>query len=209
VPGVRGTTATCPICFRDGERGNVIRIPYRCGAQESVGSGCCVAADAHTGRPSGGATSFRSREIGGNHSSAGLFMQFLCRETCNQKSSEPHECQPKAISQALSLRGAEREFGSGDYWGLHMLEPRPAVPHQPDSSQVLLRFVVRLILVITVASFSTQAFGAMLAALLALSGIFCSVMGLLRHESIFGPVLTHWDEAAACAILSRLAGALS
>jgi hypothetical protein len=74
---------------------------------------------------------------------------------------------------------------------------------------VLVRFGVRLILVVTVASFSTQAFGAMLPALLVLSGIFCAVMGLLRHESIFGPVLTHWDEAAACAVLGRLAGALS
>jgi hypothetical protein len=90
-----------------------------------------------------------------------------------------------------------------------MQQPRPVAPRQPHSSQVLVRFVIRLILVFTVAGFSTQAFGTMLAALLLLSGIFCALMGLLRHESIFGPVLTHWDEAVACTTLGHLVVALS
>ena len=90
-----------------------------------------------------------------------------------------------------------------------MQKPRPAIPNQPGSSQVLVRVVIRLILVITVASFSAQAIGTMLAPLLVLSGIFCAAMGLMRHEPIFGPVLTHWDEAAACAMLGHLAGAFA
>jgi hypothetical protein len=90
-----------------------------------------------------------------------------------------------------------------------MQQPRPAPSHQPDSSQVLARFVIRLILVIAVASFSRQAFGTMLAPLLLLTGMFCVIVALIRHEQNFGPVLTHWDEAVACAILGQLAGALS
>ena len=90
-----------------------------------------------------------------------------------------------------------------------MEQPRPAIPHQPPSSQVLVRFVVRLILVITVASFGPRAFGTLLPSLLVLSGVFCAVMGFMRHEPVFGPVLTHWDEAAACAVLGYLVGAFA
>jgi hypothetical protein len=90
-----------------------------------------------------------------------------------------------------------------------MEQPRPAIPHHPQSSQALVRFLIRLILVVTVASFGNHAFGAFLSSLLVLSGIFCAVMGFIRHEPIFGAVLTHWDEAVACAILGRLVVAFS
>jgi hypothetical protein len=90
-----------------------------------------------------------------------------------------------------------------------MEQPRPAIPHQPQSSQVFVRFLIRLILVAAAASFDTQAFGALLPSLLVLSGVFCAVMGFMRHEPIFGPVLTHWDEAVACAVLGHLVAGLS
>jgi hypothetical protein len=47
------------------------------------------------------------------------------------------------------------------------------------------------------------------AALLALSVIFCVVMGTMRREALFGPMLTHWDEAAAYAVIGRLVSVLS
>jgi hypothetical protein len=59
------------------------------------------------------------------------------------------------------------------------------------------------------ATLSPEGFGTVFAALLALSAIFCAVVGALRRESIFGPMLTHWDEAAACAVLGHLVVALS
>jgi hypothetical protein len=31
----------------------------------------------------------------------------------------------------------------------------------------------------------------------------------MRREAMFGPVLTHWDEAAAYAVIGRLASAFS
>jgi hypothetical protein len=88
-------------------------------------------------------------------------------------------------------------------------EPRFPIPHQLSSAQVLVRFVFRLGLVGTFATFSPKGFGTVFAALLALSAIFCAVVGALRRESIFGPMLTHWDEAVACAVLGHLVVALS
>jgi hypothetical protein len=90
-----------------------------------------------------------------------------------------------------------------------MVEPRPTIPHQFNSSQVILRFVFRIVLLSAFAAFGTQGFGMMFAALLALSAIFCAVVGAMRREAMFGPVLTHWDEAAAYAVIGRLVSVLS
>ena len=80
---------------------------------------------------------------------------------------------------------------------------------RPLNSQVIFRFLFRLMLLSAFATMSSQGFGKALAGLLALSAIFCLVTGALRREAILGPVLTHWDEAAAYAFLSRLSLALS
>ena len=89
-----------------------------------------------------------------------------------------------------------------------MKEPGPTIPHQLNSSQVVFRFVFRLVLLSTLANFGIQGFGATLASLLALSAIFCMVAGAMRREAIFGPVLTHWDEAVAYIVLGRVVSAL-
>ena len=90
-----------------------------------------------------------------------------------------------------------------------MPEPRPTIPHQLNSPQVLFRFVFRSVLLSILANFGTHGFGATLASLLALSAIFCMVAGAMRREAIFGPVLTHWDEAVAYIVFGRLVSALS
>jgi hypothetical protein len=89
-----------------------------------------------------------------------------------------------------------------------MEDQRPTIPHQLSSSQVLWRFVLRLLLLSTFATFSTQGFGTTFAALLTLSATFCAVLGAMRREAMFGPVLTHWDEAAAYAVIGRLVSAI-
>ena len=89
-----------------------------------------------------------------------------------------------------------------------MNRPRP-IPQQLNSPQVLWRFALRLVLLSAFASLGTRGFGAAFAALLALSAIFCVIVGAMRREAMFGPVLTHWDEAAAYAVIGRLASALS
>ena len=75
---------------------------------------------------------------------------------------------------------------------------RPVIP--PHSCQVLFRILFRLVLLITFATFGSQGFGKSFATLLALSAVFCTATGAMRREPIFGPALTHWDEAAIYAL---------
>jgi len=49
-----------------------------------------------------------------------------------------------------------------------------------------------------------QGFGRTFAALLALSAVFCVVTGAMRREAIFGPTLTHWDEAVVYALADHV-----
>ena len=88
-----------------------------------------------------------------------------------------------------------------------MQELRPAIQPRLDSRQVLFRAAFRLILLAALAAFGSQAFGKTLASLLALAAIFCAVVGAMRREAMFGPALTHWDEAAVYAVVARLASA--
>ena len=41
-----------------------------------------------------------------------------------------------------------------------------------------------------------------------MAAIFCAVAGAMRREEMFGPVLTHWDEAVAYAVIARLGSTL-
>jgi hypothetical protein len=106
------------------------------------------------------------------------------------------------------MKRAER-YASANCERTKVEEPRSPIPHQLGSSQVLVRFVFRLGLVGIFATFSPGGFGTVFAPLLALSAIFCAVVGALRRESVFGPMLTHWDEAAACAVMGHLVVVLS
>jgi hypothetical protein len=90
-----------------------------------------------------------------------------------------------------------------------MRHPRSILTQEIDSRQVLFRFLFRLLLLIAFATFATRGFGTTFSALLAMSAIFCSVAGAMRREQMFGPALTHWDEAATYAVLAHLAAGLS
>ena len=89
-----------------------------------------------------------------------------------------------------------------------MRQPRPTIAHEHDSRQVLFRFLFRLLLLIAFATFGTRGFGTAFSALLAMSAIFCAVAGAMRREEMFGRALTHWDEAAAYAVLGHVAAVL-
>jgi hypothetical protein len=89
------------------------------------------------------------------------------------------------------------------------MEQRLTIPHQLNSLQVFWRFLFRLVLLSTFATFSTHGFGTTFAAILVLSAIFCAAVGVMRREAVFGPVLTHWDEAAAFVVIGRLVSAVS
>jgi hypothetical protein len=70
--------------------------------------------------------------------------------------------------------------------------------------QVLVRFGLRIIILLAFAAFAGIGFGRGLAALLGMSIILCSVIGAVKREPPFGAVLNHWDETVAYAALFSL-----
>jgi hypothetical protein len=80
----------------------------------------------------------------------------------------------------------------------------PNLPQQLRSTQVIVRFGLRMIILVVFAAFAGIGFGRSLAALLWMSTIFSAVMGAIRREPAFGMVLNHWDETIAYAALFAL-----
>ena len=74
-----------------------------------------------------------------------------------------------------------------------------------DSIPVFIRFGVRLAILIVFAVMAQIGFAQAFPRFLLLAGLFCGLWAILRCEPMFGPVLTHWDEAAALIVISRFA----
>ena len=72
------------------------------------------------------------------------------------------------------------------------------------STQVLVRFCLRISILVIFAAFASIGFGKGLAALLWMSIILCAVIGMMKREPPFGMVLNHWDETVAYAALFSL-----
>jgi hypothetical protein len=84
------------------------------------------------------------------------------------------------------------------------------MPHTPDiphfgSAQALTRFFLRLVILSIFAALGSQGFGKTLESLLVWAVFYCIFAAAVRREKPFGPVLTHFDEAAAYAVIARLA----
>jgi hypothetical protein len=67
---------------------------------------------------------------------------------------------------------------------------------------VLVRFLLRLALLSGFGILGSLGFGASLSALATMAAIVCATVAAMRQEAIFGPVLTHWDEATACIVIA-------
>jgi hypothetical protein len=80
----------------------------------------------------------------------------------------------------------------------------PNLPQELGSTQVLVRFFLRTIILVIFAAFGSIGFGRSLAALLWMSIILSAVIGTMRREPPFGIVLNHWDETVAYAALFSL-----
>ena len=72
------------------------------------------------------------------------------------------------------------------------------------STQVIVRFCLRIGILVIFAAFAGIGFGRSLAALLSMSIVLCAVIGTLKREPPLGMVLNHWDEATAYAALFSL-----
>lgn len=80
----------------------------------------------------------------------------------------------------------------------------PNLPRELRSSQVLIRFGLRMIIVVVFAALGGVGFGRSLAALLWMSIILCAVAGAMKREPVLDGVLNHWDEAVAYAAMCSL-----
>ena len=74
-----------------------------------------------------------------------------------------------------------------------------------SSSYVLLRFALRLAILIALALVPQNGFTEAFPRLLLIGSVFCVLWGITERERPLGPTLTHWDEAAVLVIMSRLA----
>ena len=74
---------------------------------------------------------------------------------------------------------------------------------------VLIRFCMRIIILITFAAFGSVGFGVSLAALLAMASILCTVVATVKRETLLSRALNHWDEAVAYAALYLLCVSLN
>jgi hypothetical protein len=80
----------------------------------------------------------------------------------------------------------------------------PNLPRELRSTQVLIRFGLRISILVAFATFGSIGFGRSLAALLWMSFILSAVIGAMRREPPFDTVLNHWDETVAYAALCCL-----
>ena len=82
--------------------------------------------------------------------------------------------------------------------------------HYPDLSateethRVLIRFGLRIIILVLFAAFSGVGFGRSFAALLWMSVVVSAVVGAIKREPAFGSDLNYWDETIAYAALFAL-----
>jgi hypothetical protein len=77
----------------------------------------------------------------------------------------------------------------------------PNLPRQLSSTKVVVRFFLRLSILVIFAAFGSIGFGRSLAALLWMSTLLSIVIGSVKREPPFGIVLNHWDEALGYAAL--------
>lgn len=85
-----------------------------------------------------------------------------------------------------------------------MLYP-PPTPEQIRTVRVIIRFGLRLAIVLGCAAVAQVGFAHAVSVLLTLSITCCAIWGTLQGEPLLGPSLTNWDEAAAYACIAAIA----
>ena len=74
---------------------------------------------------------------------------------------------------------------------------------------MIVRFCLRMIILVIFAALGSVGFGRSLAALLGMSAILSAVIATMRREPPFDIVLNHWDETVAYAALFSLVGSFT
>jgi hypothetical protein len=84
----------------------------------------------------------------------------------------------------------------------------PNLTQGSKSAEVLVRFSLRMVVLVLFAAFGTIGFRQSLTVLLWMSAILSAVLATFDREEPFALILNHWDEATAYAALCSLACAL-
>ena len=66
---------------------------------------------------------------------------------------------------------------------------------------VLVRFCMRIVILIAFAAYGGVEFGVSLAALFAMASILCTIIATMSREAVFSRALNYWDEAITYAAL--------
>jgi hypothetical protein len=88
-----------------------------------------------------------------------------------------------------------------------MAQPQD-LPRGLESSRVLLRFCVRIIILTSFAAFSSIGFNKCLSVLLWMAMVFTAVGAFIKREPPFSTVLNHWDEMMGYAAILAFLGVL-
>jgi hypothetical protein len=80
----------------------------------------------------------------------------------------------------------------------------PNVTREVKSAEVIVRFCLRMIVLVIFAAFGSIGFDRSLTALLWMSTILSAVLATLEREQPLAAVLNHWDETMAYAALCCL-----
>jgi hypothetical protein len=88
---------------------------------------------------------------------------------------------------ALAVRPQDRQLHVG------------GVTREAQTIRVIVRFLLRMIVLLVFAAFSSIRFDQTLTLLLVMSTILSAVLVTFKREEPFGPAFNHWDEAIAYA----------
>jgi len=83
---------------------------------------------------------------------------------------------------------------------------QPQYLRQLASFRVLLRFAVRMIVLVSFAAFSGTGFTSGLATLMCMAIVFSSLVAIILRERLFERALNHWDETVAYAAVFSFVG---
>jgi hypothetical protein len=112
-------------------------------------------------------------------------------------------CRPLSYAEKTTSSGLLRQFPL-----TRMAESSSNLPRAQRSAQVATRFLARLAFFGAFALLSRHGLDQMMACALGTMALFSAITASVRRETVFAPVLTGWDEAAAygliCALLIRL-----
>lgn len=86
------------------------------------------------------------------------------------------------------------------------MPPSENLPEQLKSIQVVVRFALRMVILVIFATFAGTSFAASMVALLWMSAVLCAVTAIMRRELPFRADLNHWDEMTSYIALCSLAG---